>query len=389
MKATPEQSRAVAQVVEDWLSGKRTTTLTGGPGTGKTFVTGELVRQFTDLGCCVYIVAATNTAVGAVRDKGRKGNWLHLVGQTSTAHSLLGLVVTPDGLISTGNTKAAVPDVLIVDEGWQLNAAIIEKLEDEAKFIVYVGDDRQLLGVGEKESPIVCGDNQLTRNMRVSDPKLAKLTAFLREAVADPEIEAIPGNLIAPFITRSRDEWESLLDGEHTAIVFTNAEADRLNRIVRARLGRTAEYSIGDKVLFDGPWMLNRHTVFPSSTVGVVKEATRCDIQGYRLWNLRIEGRDKSGNMVERYVTVERTEGDSEQWNAYLKDEGIPFPNIAKLKFGWAITAHRSQGNEFEHVIVNMRDFQRSPEQELRKRMLNVAVSRAKETVLILVPEGA
>ena len=63
------------------------------------------------------------------------------------------------------------------------------------------------------------------------------------------------------------------------------------------------------------------------------------------------------------------------------KSAAISFENASELDFAYAITVHKSQGNEFDCVIIPMFP---GPSQLYYRNLLYTAVTRAKKTLILV-----
>jgi hypothetical protein len=382
------QSAVVNYILNTYNSGTKTAQLTGDPGTGKTFTTGEVVRVFSKMGMRIAVVASDNNALNVVKDAARRGGWRQRVMYWGTAHQILGIVVDDDGnQEDTGKSKCHKFDVVFVDEASKLGSAIVYALEQRCRFIVYVGDRRQLLPVGEDFTPAFSSDSpELTENVRQSGNEgLIRLVSYTKSAI-DDETFGIPAILLKPFRVDDWMEWESFLGNEYVAICFTNAEAERLNRIARKNIGCDDQFVVGDKIIFkktvyeknaDG----TTEKLFLASEIGIVESCSRYfDDRQFPLWSLRIRTKEKVG-----YISVYDTSDDNIGWIKFLIESGVKSPKIADIGYGYAITVHRAQGSEYPKVMVNMRDFRRGRNINDRRRMCYVAFSRATVDLKVLV----
>ena len=68
------------------------------------------------------------------------------------------------------------------------------------------------------------------------------------------------------------------------------------------------------------------------------------------------------------------------------EDFVIPFADLDILSLAYAITIHKSQGSEFENVIIVLSD--EAPNM-LQRNLLYTAITRAKKNVIILSKKGS
>ena len=386
-----EQADAVQMTLRAYQNGHKEYFLSGAGGTGKTFTTGELVRQLHRTGARIAFCASTNAAVQRAKFVAERDHWDVLVRFWGTVHRVLGLRYDPeqDIVIDTYRGQPEAFDVIIVDEASMLNQNIVALLRSKAKFILFVGDANQLLPVGEDTSTAFSSPGSTLEKVVRQDSNDKLLAAILsaRQAVKK-EKDLDLGSLTDSLMT-DLELWQAQLTGadNQIALCFTNDEADRLNRIVRTNLRRDDEYCPGDRIIFTANYykknpFTNRQTlVFATNEVATVQTATRCKVYGFPCWSLRVKGFEK-----EDYILVYDTK--DQAWIDYLVETVVDkkkIPHVAKIKYAYALTTHRSQGNEWDEVFVQMRDYSRCQDEDTYNRLVYVALSRARKSVSILV----
>lgn len=388
-KMNKGQRMAVRQVLSAYNSGATAYALTGRPGTGKTTVTGEVVRQFRLMGKKVAVLAATNTASLHAKAVARKSGWYSCVTAWGTAHRGLSLYIDDDGSTKESGRTPLVStlDVVIVDEASMLSEGIVQRLLKQSKFVLFVGDKWQLPPVGESQpSAFEVGTTELTQVMRQDDKQLkSALDGILTAMVEASDVDEAT---LTKWLVSDLEQWQQgvTTDPNTVALCFTNQEAERLNRIARMRAGYSDEYVIGDRLIVTAPvYKLNQFTgknklVLATNEVVIVQAAARvrgASTNDYPLWSLRVKS-IQTGN--EEYITVLDTSGDNVQWIEFLNETTAKqdIPVTAKVKYAYALTTHRSQGQEWENVLVNVDDFGRCQDDATRKRLLYTAISRTK-----------
>lgn len=137
----------LAAALMAWLN--NFTIITGGPGTGKTTTVSRIIKLFKELDPKLRIAFAAPTGKAAVRMEESLGE---LVGaeRPMTIHSLLGST-GPDSHFFKRNTSNPLPyDVLIIDESSMIGAPLFAKLLDAVgkhTRVILIGDSDQLASV--------------------------------------------------------------------------------------------------------------------------------------------------------------------------------------------------------------------------------------------------
>ncbi len=161
---TQDQLRAFVVVTDRLAAGERVTKLTGGAGTGKSFMLPPLIDWARRHGFEVTVTAPTHKAVGVLVEKlqaheRRTGASLDV--ECQTIHSLLGLLLVPDMENDTGERILTAPpkqaveqlanQLVICDESSMLGSVLKSHIAacDPRVSWLFVGDLAQLPPVGE------------------------------------------------------------------------------------------------------------------------------------------------------------------------------------------------------------------------------------------------
>ena len=162
---TADQKRA-ASAFEAWLAqadASEPFVLSGYAGTGKTFLSMQLLARVEARGLCWTVVAPTHKAVGVLRSHlaqaGLRPSWY-----PSTIHRLLRLKLKRERdrerCEETEQTAMALEHLalVLIDESSMVDSALLEITlrcaHPFATRLVFVGDPAQLPPVGEEQSPV-------------------------------------------------------------------------------------------------------------------------------------------------------------------------------------------------------------------------------------------
>ena len=375
-----EQEQAVNDIIAAYNNGAVMMTLSGGPGTGKTYTTGQVVRRFASSGKTVAIAASTNHAIQIARDTAINNGWYHLVNWWGTAHKLLGMTIRDGRSVPRSASKAGKYDIVIIDEASMLSFDIVRRIRHDSAFALFVGDRNQLPPIDEdKPVAFIAGGVRLTKSVRhQNNPDLDTLVKYAETAIDDPD--GIPISLLEPFIVRDLKSWEDGIgkNENEVAISFTNLEAARLNRLIRR--GSSREYDFGDRLIFKGPLYRDNRLVVATNSIARVDGASKSYQDGFPTWQLRVNVDGKT-----LYIQVPDTEFDNGNYAKFLKSIGKRPPAYSNVAFAYAITAHRSQGGEYDTVHVQMSDFMRCQDDKIRRKLAYVAFSRAKKNLYLYI----
>lgn len=399
-RAAEELDPSQRAAVETAL-GRRLTVITGGPGTGKTFTLaralGALLAAEPDLE--VALAAPTGKAANRMQEAigaaigaefGTVGPQLAALHPT-TIHRLLGA----RGISTRFRHDAQHPlphDVVVIDEAsmvsLQLTARLLEAIRPDAR-VILIGDPDQLASV---EAGSVLGDIVAVDRGPVA-PSITRLSTGHRSGEAIIGLAAAisaqdPARVRAAFAAAPADLHLIESEGLGTAAATTHL-AGALGAAVAARDaarsgdGRAAhEASASHRVLCG-----HRHGPTGVSTWNAwFERAIGCAGSAYAGRPLLVTQNDPITGLVngDTGVLVDRA-GETVAWfpPRAAGDNAITFTpvQLPSTETAFAMTIHKSQGSEYDHVIV-MLPPAGSP--LLTRELLYTAVTRAKRSVTLV-----
>jgi exodeoxyribonuclease V alpha subunit len=392
--------------------------LTGGPGTGKTATVAGIIAAAPFPPDEIMLMAPTGRAARRMSE---------MTGlKAKTIHSATGLGESPFNPLMTGSEAAAYDEVkidgaklIILDEASMLDihvlSALLKKVDLNKTSIVFVGDKDQLESVGPGsvlknliESGLVSttelrhvyrtgmesGINELAEMIREEEIETERdLTVFDDN---EGEVFCIPIDDDKCIIDEllHRVERLTLMGGadsvqvltpmrKETNLLSTTALNPLLKKVINPNppdtitLNNGASYSINDKIIF------NRNT----STLKIPENITKTMIQS---GNYRNIGRMKpekdmiSNGEVLKIVHIERKGHNdlkhvivSNGENLYMLDR----KQLRKTDLAYALTIHKSQGSEYEHVVMPC---SRSHRYMNNRALDYTGITRAKESVSLI-----
>lgn len=354
---TPQQEFAVGHIVDfvkkrsaNPNGTKQFFRLGGYAGTGKTTCQRVVVDRLRSEKLLAQPCAFTGKAVSVLRRKG--------LYDSKTIHSIIYRPVEVEKnvfefrLKSRGEILDEGMDYFLVDEASMISKQIFDDLVSIGLPIVFVGDPGQLEPVGD--------DPNLMRN-----PDFV-LTDIHRQALESPivkfSIAARAGKLLE-WQTGSKTEkdfsfvsiYQKTTEKQFTReldlalqvdqiIVPTNRERCLLNKLIRQRLGFSGTLQPGERVIC---LENNRqHSVFNGQILTVAEVRT----DRYDDDMLVISGSDDAGNRFSNLPCPKWMFGE-------LYDKKRPMPQYDKrtttlFDYAYAMTCHKSQGSEWDRVLV-------------------------------------
>lgn len=325
---TEEQLKAV-HMIEEWMADPLATEfmLGGFAGTGKTTLIKSAIELMDSLKKRTVVIAYTGKAVNVLQRKG--------IG-AQTAHSLLyDCEMIRTGMTFTLKAKLEVdPDLIIIDEASMISTDIYNDLLSFSKKYLFVGDPGQLEPVGDNpnlmqsphftlstihrqaaESPIITLANNVRKGSSLPLQQVPSLTVR-RKTISSPEFLAADQVIVA--LNRTRQTFN-----------------DKIRIFLKLPKG---EVVIGDKLicLRNAP----NFGVYNGSILFV--EA----IKSKDFITYLAQVRNESGLKFDVPIWKEPF-----KWEKPETEPRIPRDTIY-CDYGYAITCHKSQGSEWDKVLV-------------------------------------
>lgn len=408
MKLNNDQTRLVYQLFKFWNDPARQYfVLSGQAGVGKTtcmrFFKDVLKKQAPDIKICMS--APTNKATAVLNDAVNDPDLTY-----KTIYSILGLRMQANGefkeLTDSGEDKISDFDLVIIDEGSMVNTKLIEYIKKKTALadtkIVFIGDKQQLPPVNETESPIWTMfniDYELTEVMRHQNSILEFVQSI--RGNKNPIFES-PGKevLIAnedEFVTKIEEfaRIGHFHDGKAKAIAWRNVTVDFLNKLIRDNNKKTKSpdrFVIGDRLVVKEPIMGDGDRIVAATDeesevigVEVVRHMKYPTLKAWRVQMLM----DHSCSRVTTYVIHEESEEefqrmlgefkDNKRWDLFWKLKEA----FGSVSYGYALTAHRSQGSSFMYTFVDAGDIMLNHKTDERTKCLYVGCSRASKQLWV------
>jgi exodeoxyribonuclease-5 len=323
-------------------------------------------------------------------------------------------------------------DVVIVDETSMLNSELYDMLlcELESRPVVFVGDDRQLLPVGEDH---VCkafteGSSlyRLTEVLRHDGAILNLATATRQMPVGRARFAMSEGGGSRVVAYRSREQWGSaLLEMAASreamsnpdfcrALAFTNRSVDEMNlRIHQRRYGFNAPQFVEGMtcVTVDAiPDPIAMGLLLNSTVDVMIQEAKRGlhrftdagDLptdEPWDTWELTVTGdfympktfrviaQEQQSRWQESLREIANQAKDlsgkerKSRWDLYFRRKDC----VGKLQPASALTVHKSQGSTFQHVFLHWSiDGWGSAPTAQQNQLSYVGITRAAESLHVV-----
>lgn len=399
MMLTKKQEEGLKICLERYKNSQRYTVIAGYAGTGKStlvkFLVSALEQQCgIDSEYDVCYCAYTGKACQVLQKKGNK--------PVSTLHKLLWeFKPRSDGTFFKQRNEILGYKIVIVDECSMVDSNILQELgtHKETHFI-FLGDPGQLppvyssndIGKQDGNSLLKHPHVFLTEVMRqAQESEIIKLSMEIREG---KKLELFKGNEVQ-IISKSELVEGHLLWADQV-ICATNATRLALNKQIRELNGLSGELQDGDKVIcLRNYWETFSLTGEPivNGTIGYLNDtySTFIKLPWDNMRQVDLYSATLETDVGEFYtnLTIDKKVLEDGKSSITFKDS-TKIRNHKLLKdmlpleftYGYAITAHKSQGSEWDKVLVLEEDFPFDKE-EHQKWLYTAATRAAKKLVIV------
>ncbi|MBQ7036134.1 MAG: ATP-dependent RecD-like DNA helicase [Clostridia bacterium] len=381
-----KQREALYMVMQNGVS-----VITGGPGTGKTTVINAIIEMMTAQDAAVALCAPTGRAAKRMAETCGM--------EAKTIHRLLELNFSGEGDKQVFGRNEEVPldeDVIIVDEMSMVDVllmhALLKAMRPGSRLIM-VGDADQLTSVG-------AGD-VLRDILRSGAIPACRLTDIYRQAAESMIVVGAHRINRGEMPETNRKDKDFFLmhreDADGILATICDVAAARLPKAYGFEPHRQIQVISPSRKSVLGVYAINRALQARLNPPDAHKQEK---ISGE--WTFR-EG-DKVMQVRNNYDLTWKTDDGEEGVGVFNGDVGIikrishegkymevvfdderrvryDFTELEELEMAYAVTVHKSQGSEFDAVIIPM--FPCAP-QLMCRNLLYTAVTRAKKLVVLI-----
>lgn len=408
MNLNKDQTNLILELSKFWNDPRRQYfVLSGQAGVGKTtcmrHFKDALKQTHPDIKICMS--APTNCATKILSNSVNDPDLTY-----KTIYSILGLRMQANGefkeLADSGEERISEFDLVIIDEASMVNTNLIEYVKKKTALadtkIVFIGDKQQLPPVNESESPIwrmFKLDYELTEVMRHQN----SILEFVQSIRGNPYPEFVsPGKEV--FIS-TEDEFIAKIEqcaksglfhnGKAKAIAWRNITVEFLNKFIRDNNEKTKSddrFVIGDRLVVKEPILGEGDRIVAATdeeaeVIGV-EVVRHMKYPTLKAWKVQMR-MDHTGSRVTAYVVHEESEAEfqrmldefktKKRWDLFWKLKEA----FSVVSYGYALTAHRSQGSSFSFVFVDAGDIMLNRKTDERTKCLYVGCSRASKALWV------
>lgn len=381
------QRKAIKTAVSDGVM-----ILTGGPGTGKTTAINAIISVLKEKKETVFVVAPTGRAAKRISDiTGHDAN---------TIHRLLGAKFDDTRLseFSHSENNPLKCDALIIDEMSMVDtlifASLLRAVPDKCRLIM-VGDSDQLPSVG-------AGD-VLSDMIKSKVVKTVHLTEIFRQSqdssiitnahrIVSGEYPVLQGR-DSDFFMMRRDTPEDIaslvsdLVAERLPKAYSYSPFNDIQVITPSKMGSTGTVEL-NKLLQArlNPPHISKQECSNSMYTFRKGDKIMQNKNDYNVEWVRDGGQRGEGIFNGDIGTVEEVNSDSKEVILNFDGKRIKysFEQLFQIELAYAITIHKSQGCEFDAVVIPL---ERGFDRLSYRNLLYTAVTRAKK-LLVIVGSG-
>ena len=368
--------------------------ITGGPGTGKTTTINTIIKLMQRLGLTIALTAPTGRAAKRMSE---------VTGlEAKTIHRLLGVMrdaSEENVTFSRNEDNPLTEDVIIVDEISMLDINLMSSLLKAVKpgaSLVMVGDYDQLPSVGPGN---VLRD--LINSQIVPVIRLEHIFRQAQESMIVVNAHKVNKGEI-PVIKTNNTDFFFIAKSSSDMVLKTIADlyARRLPKtygvnpvtsiqiLSPARKGTLGVNSL-NAILRDEinppSYLKNEHS-YAKTTFRVGDKVMQTKNNYDIIWT-RDSGEEGMGIFNGDIGIIERISAIDKVFDIVFDDDKhveYSFNNLGELDLAYAVTVHKSQGNEFPFVIIPVSNF---PPMLMFRNLLYTAITRAKQMVILVGDE--
>ena len=368
--------------------------ITGGPGTGKTTIINTIIKILSKKNYSIALAAPTGRASKRLSEMtGREAH---------TIHRLLGIGYSDedDSLQITRNeTDPIKEDIVIIDETSMVDIILmkhlLKALKKDARLIL-VGDADQLPSVGP--------GNVLKDIIESNTVKVVKLNEIFRQACRSmiiinahrinrgeyPELNKKDKDFYFIFRSRGEEIVSCIVElCRHRLPSFYNCKSRDIQVITPVKKSPIGVFNLNTELQKElNPPSKDKVQKISGKTIYREGDKVMQIKNNYNIkWQHIVNGKEGEGifNGDIGYIQkIDESEGIIEVIFDGEKLVKYEFSRLDELELAYAMTVHKSQGNEFPVVIMPM--FYTAPAL-MSRNLLYTAVTRARNLVILVGKE--
>ncbi len=363
--------------------------LTGGPGTGKTTTINAIIKILKSKGKTVLLSAPTGRAAQRISElTGDEAKTLHRMLEVSWDKQ--------DNPVFNKNERNQLKcDALIVDEVSMVDTYIFESLMRALPIgcrLILVGDSDQLPSVGPgnilsdlTESgvvPVV----RLNEIFRQAQQSLIVTNAHKIVNGEMPVLNSADKDFFFLHRNNKTDVTSVIIDlcSKRLPNAYGYSPFENIQVLAPSKKGELGTAELNHKLQSAlNPKSEDKAEVTIGSKTFRVGDKVMQIKNNYDILWYKENGETGEGIFNGDIGIIERIDRKAKviKINFYDKTATLTFEHASELDFAYAVTVHKSQGNEFDAVVIPMFS---GPPQLYYRNLLYTAVTRAKKTLILV-----
>lgn len=363
--------------------------MTGGPGTGKTTTLNAMIELFEQQACKVAITAPTGRAAKRIAELTGK--------EAKTIHRLLEVDFSADTgpKFKRGEKNPLDCDVVIVDELSMVDVQLFESLLRAMTIsckLVLVGDSDQLPSVG--------AGNLLKDLIDSGAVPYIELTQIFRQAAKSlivTNAHAIVHGELPDIVRRDSDFFFMRSFGsERTAQTVVDLVKTRLPQryqlnsmwdiqvLTPSRISELGTFELNRRLQQElNPKADGKREIKYMSVVFRENDKVMHIRNNYDITWKKDDGEQGTGVFNGDIGVIEAIEHTTQSVRIRYEDRvaQYTFDMLGEIEHAYAVTVHKSQGSEFDAVVLPLLD---RPNRLYFRNLLYTAVTRAKKLLVVL-----
>ena len=380
-----DQKQAVSTAINSGVS-----IITGGPGTGKTTIVKCIINIFNQLGKKVVLLAPTGRAAKRLNESTGF--------DASTIHRALEVDFRGKNNFVFNESNPLKCDAVIVDEVSMVDISLMNSLLKALPRdcnLTLVGDKDQLPSVGagnvlddllKSEMFDVC---MLSKIYRQEDSGLIISNAHLINAGSMPILD----NKSKDFFFEQKNEPIDISDTivdliTHRLPSYLKIDPSKIQILAPMKLGVCGTNALNTKLQENlNPSSLNKNELVLGQQILREGDKVMHIANNYNLtWKRKVgymveEGKGVFNGDIGYIYKIDRQTGETIVWFEDGREVNYPRDTISELTLAYSITIHKSQGSEFEVVVIPVIS---GPPMILTRNLIYTAVTRAKNMVVLV-----
>ena len=399
MQLTKEQSKGLDIAVQRYLEGAKCTVIAGYAGSGKSTTVRFIISALSEYGIDpekdVVYTSYTGKACMVLKEKGNKN-------VKTLCKLIYNYKPKPDGTFFRTLKQTIEYKVVVVDEVSMVPLSMIEQLSKYNCYCICLGDPFQLPPINKDEDNHLLDSphiflSQIMRQAKESE--IIRLSMDIREQKTlqyykGKDIQVLPKSELSQGMLTWADE----------VLVAKNDTRFKINQLLRKLNGKEGEPQVGDKIIFlHNYWDIlscptedgERYPIV-NGTIGYLtgvpfptgfKVPAWCGKEGFVNFissNVKTELNEMYNNLDLDSHMLQTNKPCLDTVTRYRlkKNRKRHYPDPMEVAYGYAITGHKSQGSQWDKVLVIEENFPFQHEEHAR--WLYTCVTRSSEKCVLI-----